>query len=202
MGRNGRLSDGGVIEFARFYEDLKKGKLQLTDSNETVKNLNFIFLGDEAIALHDNILKPYAQREWTEGKIIFNIIDCLGQETVLKTLLGLFHQDLGYYKELFILHPGKASYAVLAIYCVLHNFLRKRESSYDTSTNFDKLDGMNILNNGDWRENNNNELPGLQHIRTKNFSDNAKINRDKYTHFYNNKGSVEFQGNMLKAGRA
>lgn len=98
------------------------------------------------------------------------------------------------------MHPEKASYVVLAI-CVLHNFLRKRGSSYVTSTNFDRQDGINILKNGDWRENSNNELPGLQHARTKNVSDNAKINRDEYMHFYNNEGSVEFQADMLKVGR-
>jgi len=44
---------------------------------------------------------------------------------------------------------------------------------------FDRLDGNNILNNGDWRGNGNNELPGLQNTRTKNVSEDAKINRDK-----------------------
>ena len=53
VGKNGRLSDGGVIEFITFYENLKKGKLQLPDNNEKLNNLNFVFLGDEAFALHD-----------------------------------------------------------------------------------------------------------------------------------------------------
>ncbi|KAL4098161.1 hypothetical protein QTP88_022811 [Uroleucon formosanum] len=75
-----------------------------------------------------------------------------------------------------------------------HGQIRKRTLT--------RLDGNNILNNGDWRENGNNELPGLQNICTKNVSDDAKINRDKYMHFYDEEGSVEFQGDMIKAGRA
>lgn len=200
VGKNGRLSDAGVIEFTRFYEDLKKGKLQLPDNNKTVNNLNFVFLGDEAFALHENILKPYAQRELTEEKRIFNYRLSRARNCVENTF-GLISSRFRLLQGAIHLHPEKASYVVLAI-CVLHNFLRKRGSSYVTSTNFDRQDGINILKNGDWRENSNNELPGLQHARTKNVSDNAKINRDKYMHFYNNEGSVEFQADMLKVGRA
>jgi len=200
VGKNGRLSDGGVIEFTKFYEDLKKGKLQLPDNNETVNNLNFVFLGDEAFALHDNILKPYPQRELTEEKRIFNYRLSRARNCVENTF-GLIASRFRLLQGAIHLSPEKASYAVLAI-CALHNFLRKRGSSYVTTTMFDRLDGNNILNNGDWRENGNNELPGLQNTRTKNVSDDAKINRDKYMHFYNDEGSVEFQGDMIKAGRA
>lgn len=199
VGKNGRLSDGGVIEFTRFYEDLKKGKLQLPDNNETVNNLSFVFLGDEAFSLHDNILKPYAQRELTEEKRIFNYRLSRARNCIEKTF-WLISSRFRLLQGAIHLHPEKASYAVLAI-CVLHNFLRKRGSSYVTSTNCDRLDGINILKNGDWRENSNYELSGLQHACTQNVSDNAKINRDKYMHFYTNEGSVEFQGDMLKAGR-
>lgn len=98
------------------------------------------------------------------------------------------------------MNPDKATNSVLAI-CALHNFWRKRWGSNITSTNFDRQDGINILENGDWRQN-GNELPGLQHIRAKNVSDCAKINRDKYMHFFNNKGSTPFQDDLIKAGRA
>lgn len=201
VGKNGRLSDAGIIEFTRFYEELKKGKLELPDNNETVNNLNFVFLSDEGFALHDNILRPYPQRELTEEKRIFNYRLSRARNCVENTF-GLISSRFRLLQGAIHLCPEKASYAVLAI-CALHNFLRKRGSSYVTTTMFDRLDNNNlILKNGDWRENCNNELPGLQHTRTKNVSDDAKLNRDRYMHFYNNEGSVEFQGDMLKAGRA
>lgn len=72
VGKNGRISDGGVIESTLFYELLNKGKLHLPKNEDTVKNMNFVFLADEAFSLNENILKPYSQRELTYEKRIFN----------------------------------------------------------------------------------------------------------------------------------
>ena len=51
VGQNGRISDGGVLEHTEFMRRLNNGQLNLPDNTETVKNLNFAFLGDEAFAL-------------------------------------------------------------------------------------------------------------------------------------------------------
>lgn len=48
VGKNGRISDGGVIEYTDFYKKLQNRELNLPDNSETVRNLNYVFLGDEA----------------------------------------------------------------------------------------------------------------------------------------------------------
>lgn len=68
VGKNGRISNGGVIETTLFHELLNQGKLELTKNKDTVKNLNYVFLADEAFLLNENILKPYSQRELTHEK--------------------------------------------------------------------------------------------------------------------------------------
>jgi uncharacterized membrane-anchored protein YhcB (DUF1043 family) len=52
VGKNGRMSDAGVIEYTTLYQHLSKGTLNLPGNNETRENLNFIFISDEAFALH------------------------------------------------------------------------------------------------------------------------------------------------------
>lgn len=72
VGKNGRVSDGSVIESTLFYDLLQQGKLSLPENKDTVKNMNFVFLADEAFSLTENILKPYAQRELTHKKRVYN----------------------------------------------------------------------------------------------------------------------------------
>ena len=53
VGKNGRISDGGVIEHTEFLRRLKNGQLNLPENHETVNNLNFVFLGDEAFCVNE-----------------------------------------------------------------------------------------------------------------------------------------------------
>jgi len=55
VGKNGRISDGGVIEETTFYRKLNEESLNIPNNNETKKNLNFVFLGDEAFACSNRI---------------------------------------------------------------------------------------------------------------------------------------------------
>lgn len=59
VGKNGRMSDGGVIEYTEFFTRLQSNKLNLPSNRETKNNLNFVFLGDEAFALGNHFLKPF-----------------------------------------------------------------------------------------------------------------------------------------------
>jgi len=150
VGKNGRLSDGGVIECTEFYKSLKEEKLQIPNNDDTVNNLNFVFLGDEAFALHEHILKPYSQRELTHEKRVFNYRLSRARNCVENTF-GLISSRFRLLQRAINLNPEKASYAVLAI-CAIHNFLRKRGGPYVTSTMFDRQEDTNILKNGEWRK--------------------------------------------------
>jgi hypothetical protein len=72
VGKNGRLSDGGVIEYTEFFRRLNNGGLHLPENRDNINNFNFVFLGDEAFALTDHFLKPYSQKYLDHDKRIFN----------------------------------------------------------------------------------------------------------------------------------
>jgi len=64
VGINGRISDGGVLSytaFGRALSDNSLGLLEPTQLPNSKKQLPFTFLGDDAFALTENLLKPYPQ---------------------------------------------------------------------------------------------------------------------------------------------
>ena len=58
VGCNGRVSDAGVLQETTFYRKLKNGALALPKHDDTLGNMNFVFVADEAFALTENISKP------------------------------------------------------------------------------------------------------------------------------------------------
>ena len=72
VGCNGRVSDAGVLHETTFYRKLKNGALALPKNDDTVGNMNFVFVADEAFALKENILKLFPRKDLTKEKQIFN----------------------------------------------------------------------------------------------------------------------------------
>ncbi|XP_063791580.1 uncharacterized protein LOC134947337 [Pseudophryne corroboree] len=68
VGKNGRASDGGSLENSTFYERLTTKTLNLLSREQTQHGLNFVFVADEAFALHENIMKPYPQKAADKGE--------------------------------------------------------------------------------------------------------------------------------------
>lgn len=54
VGKNERLSDGGIIECTEFYRRLQNNQLYIPVNNETNENLNFVFPADDAFPLQEH----------------------------------------------------------------------------------------------------------------------------------------------------
>jgi hypothetical protein len=67
IGKKGRISDTGVLEWTSCYDQLKWDKLNF-QTNEEHENLKFVIIGDEGFSLHKHILKPYSQKDLTREK--------------------------------------------------------------------------------------------------------------------------------------
>ncbi|KAG5895689.1 hypothetical protein JTB14_027012 [Gonioctena quinquepunctata] len=72
VGKQGRLSDGGIIDATLFGRRLKEKTLDLPETNGTEENLDFVFIGDAAIALGPHLLTPYSQSQLTHDSRIYN----------------------------------------------------------------------------------------------------------------------------------
>lgn len=64
VGKQGRLSDVGVISSTKFYDLLVKNELQFSNNDENDEKLNFVIVGDEVFALHEHILKRFLREIW------------------------------------------------------------------------------------------------------------------------------------------
>ena len=73
FGTNGRVSDGGVLEYTGFYDKLQNECLKTPESSdEKGRKLPYVFIGDEAFSLRKDFLKPYNVKQLTRERKIFN----------------------------------------------------------------------------------------------------------------------------------
>lgn len=223
VGKNGRNSDGGVIELTEFHRKLMEGichknlfvnkieyqlninnfsgQLKLPENDETENNLNFIFLGDEAFSLHENFLKPFPQKDLSYRHRVFNY-RLSRARNVSENAFGLVAGKFRIlHTAIHMMDLKNICYVVLAI-CALHNYLRKRSTGYITPNLIDFEDGAtHDLHKGDWR-NDAVQLTKLKSTGNKSSTTSAKTNRENYVEYFNADGKVHWQDEMLKKGKA
>lgn len=199
VGKNGRLSDGGVIEYTDFYKKLLMSQLNLPDNIETVNNLPYVFLGDEAFSLHEHFLKPFSQKELSYRKRIFNY-RLSRARNVSENAFGQIGSKFRILHTAINMAPTKIIYVILAI-CTLHNFLIKLKTPYANSSTFDSCNNDGHVELRNWR-NENVALTRLQSSTTRNASSLAKEVREAYMNYFNGDGRIEFQDEMLQKGKA
>lgn len=174
VGMNGRISDGGVMFYSKFGELFQENKLNLpppTPLPNTTDNFPYIFVADEAFALHNNLLKPYSQKLLNEYRDTFN--KRLSRARVnVENAFGVLNSRFGVFQKPMNLSPSKATVVTLAC-CYLHNFLAKENQLYLSSDRIN-TDGENFLH--------------LQSTLQRNSSTVAKAVRDQFCNYYNNEG--------------
>jgi hypothetical protein len=132
VGKNGRISEDGVLEHTTFYQQLIQGLLNLPDNEDTVENLNYIFVGDEAFPLHKHVLKPFSQRDLNDHRRLYKYRIVRARNIVENTFglraprFRILHTSIG-------IGVNKTIYVVLAM-CAQHNYLRRSCSSCITRT--------------------------------------------------------------------
>lgn len=195
IGCNGRVSDGGVIEYTSFYNKLQNKQLSLPPNNMNKNNMNFVFVADDAFALHENVIKPYPQRNLTREERIFNYRLCRARRTVenafgiLSTRFRVFHTEIN-------IKPEKIDYIVLAS-CCLHNLLKRKEKANYLPTRALVTEDLDFgrVEYGDL--NLDNPLNSLQQGHGRNVCENAKLNREKYKEYFMHDGAESFQYNFV-----
>jgi len=69
FGTNGRVSDGGVLEYTDFYDKLQTDCLKIPVSPDVKgRKLPYVFIGDEAFSLRKDFLKPYCEAIYKRKK--------------------------------------------------------------------------------------------------------------------------------------
>ncbi|XP_077146295.1 uncharacterized protein LOC143807995 isoform X1 [Ranitomeya variabilis] len=196
VGMNGRVSDGGVLEHTSFGEGLRNNQLQLPQNEDTKGNLNFVFIADEAFPLHPHLLKSFAQRTLTAERRIYNY-RLSRARCVVENAFGIMANRFRVFHTAINLKLPSIDLVVLAC-CVLHNFLRRHDtSSYSPPSFIDSVDPRTgDIVPGEWRTQEEN-LAGLQALGSGRQADDARDCREKYCLYFNGSGAVPWQDHAV-----
>ncbi|XP_068121714.1 putative nuclease HARBI1 [Hyperolius riggenbachi] len=196
IGANGRVSDGGVIEKTSFMRKLKRNLLHLPNNGQTKLGLNFVYVADEAFALHEHVLKPFPQRTLNYERKIFNYRLSRARR-IVENAFGILANRFRVLHTAINLRMDKIDVVVYAC-CMLHNFLRRRHGlQYMPPNSVDQEDlELGTVIPGEWR-NQHTPLTELQTAAPRNPTLSAKENRDQYLNYVNGAGSVPWQHRMV-----
>ncbi|KAK4886300.1 hypothetical protein RN001_002571 [Aquatica leii] len=192
IGINGRISDGGVLQETDFYDKLQNNTLHIPaprSVSKAVVKLPYVFIGDDAFSLTENIVKPYSLAGITHDKKICNYRLCRARR-VVENVFGILASRFRLLLSTITLNNLESVDAMVLACCILHNFLRRKCSNYMNTRSIDSENS-----DGDWREE-LRQLQGLQNRRTY-YNEIAKNVRKAFTDYYNHKGRIEFQENMI-----
>jgi len=199
VGANGRISDGGVLYYTKFWEKFQNHTLNIPPPScltNTVEKYPYVFLGDEAFSLQTNLMKPYSQHDLKNKRRIFNYRLSRARR-VVENAFGILASRFGVFQKPINLESDKASIITLAC-CYLHNFLIENNKHLYCSRNVLITENLETgeLQIGD--EITENMLTPLQRNPIRNKSADAKIVRDKYCDYFCEEGQVPWQCNINK----
>ena len=175
-GVNGKISDGGVMFYSKFGELLECNSLNLpapAPLPNTTATYPYVFIGDEAFALHQNIMKPYAQKSLNAERQEYNR-RVAQSRSVVENGFGILNTRFGVFQKPINLEPEKATKVVLAC-CYLHNFLAAEKCPCPTP---DENNDQSSL------------MEDLQRSMSRNCIPSAKDVRDRLCNYFNNEGKI------------
>jgi len=94
--------------------------------------LPFVFLGDEAFPLKENLLRPHSGKNLTEGQLNFNF-RLFRARKVVENAFGILAACFRVYRRPMLVTPSKAELIVKAA-TVLHDFFAGRYYSSKQNT--------------------------------------------------------------------
>ena len=195
VGANGRVSDGGVFANTKFCKHLKENTLHIPEPTSLLgchDIMPYVFVGDDAFPLMDNLMKPYAQRNLTKAQDIYNYRVSRARR-VVENAFGIMSSRFRVLLSTINVCPTKASTIVLAC-CYLHTYLRKRHVQAYLEAGFDMEDVSRPTRQGNeanWISD-RQPLP-LPPTPVRNATSSAKDITGKLCHYFNNTGSVPWQ---------
>nr|XP_039263826.1 protein ANTAGONIST OF LIKE HETEROCHROMATIN PROTEIN 1-like [Styela clava] len=127
IGAYGRASDGGIFANSCFGRRLQNGTLSLPSPRPLpVTNgptVPFVFIGDEAFPLKENLMRPFPGNGLSQEKRIFNYRLSRARRMVESTF-GILANQWRVYHRPIPLKPSNID-SVIKATCCLHNFLRR-----------------------------------------------------------------------------
>lgn len=180
IGCNGRISDGGVYKNSSLYRLLNKEKKLNVPSASiipgTKKIIPYFFIGDDAFALSDNIMKPYPRgRNLSVKERVYNYRICRARR-VIENAFGIMSSIFRILRRTMEISVINTEVIVKAC-CVIHNYLREKKINY---VNVNANPSTDIF-------------VDLQHEGSNFSSNSAREIREELANYFCNKGELTYQ---------
>ena len=130
VGKNGRISDGGIFVNTPIYKKLEAssvGTPQPKHLHDRVKPVPYMIVGDDAFPIKTYLMKLYPSRNLDITQRIFNY-RLSRVRRIVENVFGILSSRFVVFQKPIPLEPEKVEKVVLAA-CALHNFLRSKPSS-------------------------------------------------------------------------
>ncbi|XP_077547712.1 uncharacterized protein LOC144159939 [Haemaphysalis longicornis] len=202
VGAEGRKSDGGIFKDSKFGRALANGTLDipslglLPGTSATAEP--FAFVGDEALQLRKDFLRPFPSKQLRDERRVFN--NRLSRER--RCAENAFGITAARWRILFRtipLQPGNVDFVIKGA-CVMHNFLTVQNTQ--SSVYMDSDDSFGNVVAGHWRRSvqevqGDGAEPGyfpLETTHARNFPSEAAEARNLFTaYFCSDCGEVPWQ---------
>jgi len=203
VGAAGRESDGGVYQNTALCKAVDKNTIGVPDSSPLTGDdiaMPYVFVADDAFPLSTHIMKPYSSRNLSYEQTIFNYRLSRARR-IVENAFGILASRFRIFRHSFQVQPDNVISIVLAS-CVLHNFLRDKETSRESYTPqgcFDYEDHkQSRIVDGSWRSDEaSNGLNRLQRNASNRSARDVQDIRNNFCSHFNGIGAVPWQGKMV-----
>lgn len=146
FGKNGRVSDGGVLQNTVFYKKLEKNLLKIPVEekiNNSLKVLPYVFVTDDAFTLRCDMMKPFRQAGLnSQDRKIFNY-RLSRAKRIVENAFGILAARFRIFHTQINIEPNNIESVVMAS-CAMHKFLiAHSRNHYSPSECFDQENAEN-----------------------------------------------------------
>lgn len=183
VGSMGRYSDGGILSDSVFGQKLRTSNLNLPPMDVLYPGgpeLPFVFIGDEAFPLMNNLMRAYPKSQLTDSRRIYNYRLSRARQ-VVEHAFGILSARWRVYKRPFECRIELVDKIVNAT-CALHNYLITNNKIPGSETS-------SLINN--------NQLTKLTSSGFR-YSNESFFIREEFCRFFNTAGSVPWQSTRIE----
>jgi len=195
-----RILNRDVFKNCELHKRIEKDQLNLPEPSVlpgTEIKAPYVFVGDTAFPLCDNIMKPYSGIYSKGSKRIFNY-RLSRAHCVIENVFGIVSSVFRVLQKPLFLAPEKGKIIVMTIVC-LHNFLRQSKTSRKIYTPPGSLDtdvnGKIVF--GRWRDEQKNMSKKTSFLNLRAVSRKTKCTaqyiRKEFTEYFCTKGEIPWQ---------
>jgi hypothetical protein len=202
VGCNGRVGDAALFNGCLLSQALERNALSIPlaaklPNSERVAP--YVVIADDAFPMKTYLMKPFGHRGLSNDERIFNYRLSRARR-VVENAFGIITSRFRVLKTDILLKTKTVDYIVLAV-TALHNWLRSQprtSAAYMPSGSVDEENTETLLlQQGEWRQDDSNDLTRLSITSGPRYSNEAKNVRNMYRDYFINEGAVPWQYNFV-----